>query len=207
MKLMAGNHHSTHPSLLLVSGGQPPIFFSFLIIALLISAGCVGQQQQGAPPLANPAAPVNQTAQPYSPQPGVVQPPGQYSGLDFAGLVALEAPLQCNITYIYQGRSYQSQVWMKGGGQMRVESIGGSGLPQCNKTISIVQGSHVYVGCEGKTVIPSCDWFVSSYDPLTPGISSTFYFRNVPADQISCQDWAYDPSVFLTSGNECSLGQ
>ncbi len=207
MKLMAGNHHSTHPSLLLVSGGQPPIFFSFLIFLLLFSAGCVGQQPQGSPPVNAGGGQANQTSQPYSPQPSVAQPPGQYAGLDFAGLVALEAPLQCNITSIYQGKSFQSQVWMKGGGQIRVESVGGAGLSQCAKTISIVQGSKVYVGCENKTVIPSCDWFVSSYNPLTPGVSSTFYFRNVPADQMTCQDWAYDPSVFTTSGTDCSLGQ
>lgn len=160
-----------------------------------------------------PAAPPNATAantsgqQPYVP-PANPTPPSQntYAGKDFAALLSLNVPLQCDITYIYQGRSFQAKAYLKGGSDIRVETVGGSGLSQCSKTISIVQGTRVYVGCENKTVIPSCDWFTSGYDPSVPGQSSTFDFSKTPADQISCADWAYDPSYFSTQGRTCSLG-
>ncbi len=204
---MAGNHHSTHPSLLLVSGGQPPIFFSLLILTILLF-GCAGQASQAQAPAGNTTTPAgDQSPQPYIPQANPQPPaPGPYSGLDFAALAALDSPIQCNITSVYQGRSFQSQVWMKGASQMRVESVGGAGLSQCTKTISVVEGSKVYVGCEGKQVIPSCDWFVSAYNPQAPGLSSTFDFTNLPPAQMDCRDWAYDPSQFLAKGNDCSMG-
>ncbi len=184
-----------------------------IMAILLVSAGCTGQaMQQASPPAQGQASDQsgNQSGpQPYSPEAAAVPPspqPGPYAGLGFSDLAALETPLQCNVTYIYQGKSFQSALFMKGGSQIRVESVGGSGLSQCGKTISVIAGSKQYVGCENKTVIPSCNWFVSAYNPQAPGRASAFDFSNVPPEQFSCGNWTYDPAMFLTPGTECSMG-
>lgn len=78
-------------------------------------------------------------------------------------------------------------------------------MSQCSKTISIVRDARVYVGCDGKQMMPSCDWFRSDYDPARPGESSTFNFYETPSSQIACKGWAYDESVFTTAGNVCHM--
>ncbi len=189
-----------------------------LALAFALLLGCVSNSpspNSSSTPVPNaPDAPPNATnsssvQQPYVPpaNPSPLPPaPSPYAGKDFAALSSLNVPLACDITYIYQGRTYQAKAYMKGGSDIRVETVGGSGLSQCVKTISIVQGQRLYVGCENKTVIPSCDWFTSGYDPSVPGQASTFDFSKTPPDQISCADWAYDPSYFSTQGRTCSLG-
>jgi hypothetical protein len=129
----------------------------------------------------------------------------QYAGKTFSELVALDLPLECDINYTYQGKAGYSRVLLKGGAELRVETVGGAGMSQCSKTISIVRGSTVYVGCDGKMIMPSCDWFRSSYDPSEPGVSSTFNFKDLPPSQIACRDWEYDSSEFDTPGNSCHL--
>ena len=189
--------------------------YALALLAFVLILGCI--QNQPAAPNATQNQPPQQNAsgqnapeqQPYIPPANPApQAPSQnaYPGKDFASLAALGIPLECDITYIYQGRSFQAKVYMKGGSDIRVETIGGSGLSQCVKIISIVQASKVYVGCENKTVIPSCDWFTSGYNPQVPGQSSTFDFSRTPPEQISCSDWVYDQSYFSTAGRTCSLG-
>src|SRR5512143_2098086 len=163
--------------------------YALALLAFVLFLGCT--QNQPAAPNATQNPPPQQNApeqnasgqQPYIPSANPApQPPtpNTYPGKDFAALAGLGIPLGCDITYLYQGKSFQAKVYMKGGSDIRVETVGGSGLSQCVKTISIVQGRRVYVGCENKTVIPSCDWFTSSYNPSVPGQSSTFDFSKTP---------------------------
>lgn len=186
------------------------------LLAILILAGCVSQNspyqanQTNAPPAAqNQTSPAPQNLTPpaaQSTQPNQSATPNPYSGKDFAALTKLDAPLKCQIGYVYQGKWFTSTAYLRGAGDIRVESVGGSGLSQCAKTITIVQGMRTYVGCENKTVLPSCDWFVSSYNPQVPGQSSTFDFSMTSPGNISCSDWQFDPSYFLAQGRTCSLG-
>ena len=129
-----------------------------------------------------------------------------YPGYNFSSLVALNVPLECDISYIYQGQSYLGKVYMKGSSDMRVEIVLGSSLSQCAKTISIVSGNKIYVGCENKTILPSCVWFSSEYNPLRPGKSSTFDFTETRSSEISCKNWVFDLEKFSTPGAICNLG-
>ncbi|MEW6722369.1 MAG: hypothetical protein AB1324_03840 [Candidatus Micrarchaeota archaeon] len=192
--------------------------YAFFAIAFLLLLGCASQAADQAPGTqAQPPAPqqpVPENATPPSPgttspsEPANPAPPpsdNKYSGKTFAWLVALDVPLVCEINYTWQGKPGYSKVYMKGGDELRVETVGGAGMAQCSKTISIVRGTRVYVGCEGKMVMPSCDWFRSDYDPAEPGVSSTFNFRDVSPSQILCADWEYSSESFSTPGNSCHL--
>jgi hypothetical protein len=184
-----------------------------LLLSFALLLGCVSQPPAQPPAGATQGAsgiPQNSDtyAPPSLPPPSGPAPaaPSPYAGMDFAALAALGTPVQCDINYTYQGRQYPAKVYMRGGGEIRVEVAGGSGLSQCAKTISIVQADKVYVGCQNKTVLPSCDWFSSSYNPQAPGQSSTFDFSLTPPSAFSCSDWSYDPSLFSASGRVCRLG-
>ena len=129
----------------------------------------------------------------------------EFPGYNFSSVVELNTPLECVITYAYGGQPYESKVYMRGRYDMRVEVVGGSGLSQCTKTISIVRGDSVYVSCE-KSILSGCDWFSSSYDQRHPGKSSTFDFTQTRASEISCRKWVFDPEKFSTEGRICNLG-
>ncbi|HSB46870.1 MAG TPA: hypothetical protein VLD37_02565 [Candidatus Bilamarchaeum sp.] len=183
-----------------------------LVIAGLLLIGCTQSPAQPAQntskpaetsPPAQPAPSGGNDSQP--PAPPSQPAPSQYAGKTFPELVALGIPLQCEISYTYQGKPGSSNVYFKGGAEIRVETVGGAGMSQCTRTISIVRDTRVYVGCDGKQVMPSCDWFRSDYDPARPGESSTFNFYETSPSQISCRDWAYDKTVFATAGNVCHI--
>ena len=129
----------------------------------------------------------------------------EFPGDNFSRLVELNTPLECDISYLHQGKLYPSKVYLKGGSDMRVEIVGGSGLSQCTKTISIVQGDKIYFGCENKTILPGCDWFSSDYDQKNPGRSATFDFTLTRASEINCRRWSFDLQKVATPGKVCSL--
>ncbi|MFN7991443.1 MAG: hypothetical protein U0R44_04775 [Candidatus Micrarchaeia archaeon] len=187
----------------------------FAVLLAVLLFGCASKPAQSEAPVNDstkpsepgkappPAIPPQNKTVPAQPPPEAASP---YAGKDFPSLVSLGLPLECDITYTYSGKPGTSKVYLKGGSELRVETVGGAGMSQCSKTVSIVRKDKVFVGCDGKMIMPSCDWFGSDYDPALPGESSTFNFRETPPSQISCRDWAYDQSKFVTGGNVCHLG-
>jgi|GEM_PF-6885903 len=137
------------------------------------------------------------------PEPEGVPATNTYSA-DFASLTKMDIPLECEIVYSYQGKEIKTHIFMQGVSRLRVESP--AGMSQCTTTITVIRGEGQYVGCEGKMVMPSCDWFRSSYDPSEPGRASNFDFQSVPSSKISCKDWTFDESKFKTEGMSCQLG-
>ncbi len=116
----------------------------------------------------------------------------------------MEIPLECDVSYTYAGREVQARLFINGESEIRVESP--AGMTQCKKTVTLILGTRQYVGCEEKMIMPSCDWFKSSYDPENAGRASSFDFSSLPASQITCRDWEYDSSSFSAGGTVCQLG-
>lgn len=144
----------------------------------------------GQPPTTEPAEPQGTEVRTYSAQ--------------FAGLIAMGIPLDCDISYTYAGKPATAKLYIGEDSEFRVESS--VGMVQCKKTITVIRGTRQYVGCSDKQVMPSCDWFKSAYDEGRPGVASNFDFSGVPASSISCKDWTIDKSMFVTEGTSCELG-
>jgi hypothetical protein len=134
----------------------------------------------------------------------VAAPETKTYSADFSGLVAMGIPLECDVEYTYSGKAVDARMLISADSEIRVESP--EGMQQCAETITVIRGTRQYVGCEGKMIIPSCDWFKSGYDPGRPGKAASFDFSQVPASSISCRDWEYDASAFSTGGTICELG-
>lgn len=131
-------------------------------------------------------------------------PPAKTYSAGFSALIGMGIPLECEINYTYAGKPVTARMLIGKDSNIRVESA--TGMTQCAKTITIIRGSRQYVGCSDKTVMPSCDWFKSGYDPMNPGVASNFDFSIVPASSIECRDWTSDDSAFRTNGTSCEMG-
>ncbi len=186
-----------------------------LLIGMIMLAGCAAgvQEEKAAEEMPAAEAPLNETEipeeQPEPVQEQEEQPPqeaaeGNGYSADFASLAAMDIPLECDITYTYKGKEIQARMYMQGAERLRVESP--AGMTQCARTITVIRDTKQYVGCEGKMIMPSCDWFKSSYDTSKPGLASNFDFREVPASRIECRDWIFDDAKFRTEGTSCQLG-
>jgi len=180
-----------------------------LIIGAILIFGCAGNQDTQAKPsqTQNPSgSPVNATA-------GMANGTANASLNEtkepeivttFANLTRYGVPLQCDVSYTYQGRPVEAKLYLKGPSEIRVESPVGVG--QCPVTVTVIKGAGQYVGCDKKQITPGCDWFKSSYDPGKPGSASSFDFSSLEAQRFRCKEWAYDLSKFSTSGQSCELG-
>jgi len=200
------------------------IIASFLLISLAL-AGCISAPAEGSPGTApaqpgagseqleeagagNPGQaeePADAPANASSGMPGTATPPEpgyEYEGRTFGELAQMGIPLECDIKHVYAGKDVVSRAYMNGSGELRVESP--VGISQCKKTVSVARSGRVYISCEEKQVMASCDWIREDYD--TPGRSSAFDYTALEPGSIRCRGWIYDKESFQTPGDACRLG-
>jgi hypothetical protein len=191
-------------------------FLIFLICALALLAGCA--QNPPAPAVNQPGPAQNGSADgmAVAPDQGASEngsagasgtqtgaPAGKTYSAKFSELAGMGKPLECEIRYTYGGKETEATIRFGADSEFLVESP--KGVAQCAKTITVIRDTRQYVGCSDKRIVTGCDWFKSAYDKSTPGLASAFDFQNVPASSITCRDWAYDRSVFITNGTVCEL--
>lgn len=132
----------------------------------------------------------------------------------YAQLIGLGVPLQCDITSTSSGAPVTSKLYMKGEGEMRIETPmeGQQASTGCTKSIFIMKGTTSYVGCEGGSMFSgtSCDWLMMESEPSAGGGTAGGAYEapdysNVPSTQISCVPWVYDASKFMPSDSTCTL--
>jgi hypothetical protein len=139
-----------------------------------------------------------------------------FSGLDYAGIMALGLPGKCEVTSTYNGQATSSTMYFDGTGKTRVESLSTDPQTGCSKFVIINTGSTVYIGCEGQQYPPGtdCDWMQmdaegdSSLDAQVDygeGGGLTTDYSNVPPSQISCVPWVADSGMFQASGKACTI--
>jgi hypothetical protein len=179
-----------------------------LLVLGLLLVMLVGCTQ--SPPATENKSPDNmpqatESPQPQPPSPDPVPSPSEPEPNEFAGktlesIAASGSPVECDITFTYQNKPATAKFFMKGTPEMRFEETT-SGLAQCQKTITVIRDERRYAGCEGKTIMPSCDWFKSDHSGGLPQ-----QFQNLPPQSVNCKVWTYDKSKFTTQGQSCSMG-
>lgn len=219
--------------------------YKFILCALifgLLLAGCTGQQAppsgttgtqpsgtgggtmgSGAAPSMN-ETPEEGTMPETAPNDsgGATAPSGSggdvFSGLNYAGIMALGLPGKCDITSSYQGEAMEVTLYFDGAGNSRTESPVDDPAVECSKFIVIQSDKVVYIGCEGEKYPPGtqCDWMMmesedtgnttmqTQVDVGSGGGFSTDY-SDVPASQISCVPWVPDSTMFQAPGKLCTI--
>jgi hypothetical protein len=179
------------------------------ILLLVMLVGCTQNTQTQAETPKSPPIPQQPQAQP-PPQPSTLpsQPaapppepaPNEFAGKTLETIASSGSAVECDIKFTYQNKPATAKFFMKGLSEMRFEETS-SGLAQCQKTITVIRESRRYAGCEGKTIMPSCDWFRSDHSGGIPQ-----QFQNLPPGNVACKAWTYDKSKFATPGQGCSMG-
>lgn len=134
--------------------------------------------------------------------------------MDYAALVALGVPLECDITTVSNGTTTTSHVFMKGSAQTRIE-VETSGMG-CSKIVMISKDKKLYMSCEGKAEFmpgSGCKWIMfeaSGNGTLSGQVSSgsgsvDTDYTNVDPSQIDCKAWVYSDNLFETDGGVCDF--
>ncbi|MBD3210622.1 hypothetical protein GF318_04550 [Candidatus Micrarchaeota archaeon] len=137
------------------------------------------------------------------------------TGLDYAAVMALGIPVQCDITTTQDGETTDVKLYANGENEIRWESEM-EGMEECGKFVYILKNNKVYFGCEGSKFPPgsTCDWLTMESEAGDGGEPSgdmggmtvdTPEFEDVPSTQISCLPWIYDSSMFATPGKVCTM--
>jgi hypothetical protein len=133
------------------------------------------------------------------------QPSGDsFEGKDWAGLMALGVPTQCNVA---SSGTTMKMYMVDGGKKVRVETAS----DDCPMNIIIMKNDKMYMACVGgESMMPNCDWIEfdisgSGSPGGAPGGSSPSDFEDAPASSFDCQAWIPDASKFETPGKVCNL--
>ena len=134
-----------------------------------------------------------------------------FSGLDFAGVMALGVPVQCDMTMLdSSGQTATIKMYAINEDNLRQEIVGGSVAQSgCQKVIVIIKPDGQYLGCEGTSMFgPSCDWLKlpsgGAADEGAVGFDMPAV-ADLPSGQISCLPWIPDNSKFNTPGTACTM--
>ncbi len=190
------------------------LVFAFLIFGCL-GAGEAEEGPAGAPP-AGDGQPPAEEGQP----PAEGAPPAEdgvdFTGLDYAGAVALGVPIECDITTYMDGETTTVKLYAKGENEIMYELVP-EDTEDCAKFIWINKNYDVYVGCEGGYYPPetTCNWLLiataaEEEEPATGEAGATGAYESpdlgdVPPTQMSCIPWIYDASKFQTPGKVCTF--
>lgn len=132
------------------------------------------------------------------------------AGKTYEALAAMGVPLECDMRLSGEGETIDMKLYMRGSGEMRMESENPSGEP-CNPVITIVKGGKTYVGCGGGIYMLDCAWlsFAPSDYEGSGEPSGTDYSAPDPSDvppvDIDCRPWIYDASKLATPGKVCDM--
>jgi hypothetical protein len=138
--------------------------------------------------------------------------PTDLSGMTYAAIMALNIPVECNITTTYEGTTSIVHIYYKDSANWRSEMLTPQ-LESCQKTISIFKDDEVYTGCEDGSMIPGCDWFLSVMDTETTENlqqniedlpASSYDYSDIPSSNIDCALWIYEESKLTPSGVICT---
>ena len=139
------------------------------------------------------------------------------SGMEYAALMALGIPLECDITTTTDGQTITQKMYADGQGNSRIESTDQAMSSGCSKWVVILQKEKMYWGCEGGNYPPGtdCDWMLfeqsenatSSQVDVDYGDGGGFDtdYSDVPPADIDCKPWVLDPSKFTPSGEICDM--
>ncbi|MEW6722370.1 MAG: hypothetical protein AB1324_03845 [Candidatus Micrarchaeota archaeon] len=212
---------------------------SLLVVSLLLF-GCGGQQPSNQTNMTGPAPQGGTTApatggetgapgegqggtmeeEPEAPPSGGDNAPAQpsgngYAGMEYAALVALGVPLECDVTTTSNGTTVTSRLYMKDSSTLRVESPT-QNAQGCQEMVVIMKNNEkkMYMGCPDGQFMPGCDWLVFTLEgngtmqgqvSTTGGTEVDTDFSDIPPSDLDCRAWVYDASKFDTGGKVCDL--
>lgn len=195
--------------------------FAALLLFGCLGAGEVTEEEKeapagdGAPPTGDGAPPTEDGdgAPPTEDGDGVID----FAGLDYAAVMALSVPIECDITTYVDGEPITVKLYAKGENEIRKEYV-----PKdmedidCPKFVWITKDNNIYMCCEGGDFLPdsTCDCFAficeEDEEPAEAGAASGYTaldLGDVPATQVSCWPWLYDPSKFQVPGKACTMDE
>lgn len=141
-----------------------------------------------------------------------------FAGLDYAGVMALGLPGECDVTTESEGQTLQVKIYFDGAGNARSEVPMDEEETGCSKFVVIQKTGKIYIGCDTSKYPPGtdCDWMMmeSEAESGTSSMESEIEFgsgsfdtdySDVPASKISCKPWMLDSSKFNPSGKACTI--
>ena len=141
-----------------------------------------------------------------------------FAGLDYAGVMALGLPGECDVTTESEGQTLQVKIYFDGAGNTRSEVPMDEQETGCRKFVVIQKTGKIYIGCDTSKYPPGtdCDWMMmeSEAESGTSSMESEIEFgegsfntdySDVPASKISCKPWVLDSSKFNPSGKACTI--
>ncbi|MEW6035708.1 MAG: hypothetical protein AB1529_03790 [Candidatus Micrarchaeota archaeon] len=126
-----------------------------------------------------------------------------FTGKDWAGLMALGVPMQCDVS---ADGSTTTMYVVDQGRKIRMEASSEG----CSQTVIIIKDQKMYMKCVDEPMFEGCDWIqydVSAQGPSggTGQGSQVTDYENAPASSLDCAAWVPDNSKFDTPGNVCNL--
>lgn len=193
------------------------LIFALFLLAGLLVCGCVG-----APPAEETAeeageevtegevgapAEEEEVEAPEEAAPPEPSGPVDYTGMEYAGMMATGNPIQCDVTYRYQGEQTTAKVYMRGENRVREEiTVDGE------STTIIIRDDTIYVKMQGGE-IEGCEWLAFETDEEE--YEATSYegeyttgrvdFEEMPEVTFECYPWTYDESKFAAPPNACTM--
>ena len=137
--------------------------------------------------------------------------------MDYAAILALGVPVECDITIFENGEQSTIKFYAKGEGEMRQEyTQKATEGYECSKFVWINKANDIYLCCEGGDLLPNstCDCLFfeckEGEEPTEAGAAEGYSapgLAGVPSTQISCRPWLYDPSKFQAAGRVCTMDE
>lgn len=138
------------------------------------------------------------------------------TGLDFAAIMALGIPVECDIEYAYLGKPTTYKLYMdsQGDSSIRIPLDESTAMgTNCSAMLVMTKEDAVYMGCEDQKYYMSevCDWV--SWDipeegeetgEVTQMSDPAEDLGEIPPAQIDCRPWVYDASKFAMPGTVCT---
>jgi hypothetical protein len=124
--------------------------------------------------------------------------------MDYAALIALGLPVQCDVT---SGGAVSRMYMVEAGKKVRIESSS----DECAQSILIIKDNKMYMKCEDEPMFPGCDWIEFELSGGAGGGASggagstTSNIQDAPSSSFNCDAWLSDESKFETAGNVCNL--
>ncbi len=199
------------------------VFFIGLFAIMLFVFGCA--MPGGSPPSTTPtpsSTPPSAQPQPQplpapqpTPQPTPVPAPSplsDFSNKGYEELVALGAPVECNVKITSSSGQQNMKLYVKGK-SFRTE-IDSPQTPECKKSVSIFKDlDAIYLSCEKEEILPQCKWLKIGLELDSTGAqptssSSTMSnsdLEKIPKTDFSCKAGTFTDAIFIPSGKVCDL--
>ena len=196
------------------------LIFALFLLAGLLVCGCVGAPPAEETAEAGEEVPEGEVGAPAGEEeveapeeaaPSQPSEPVDYSGMEYANVLASGNPVICDITSTYQGETMTMRVYMKGENRIRYEyEFAGENM------VMIMRDDVTYFTNMIAEDYPQCAWLsveAEEPEPAEPGEPGDYQytyeppdFEDMPETTIECSPWTYDESMFTPpTTNVCTM--